>query len=377
VVSLFGSRPELWVADDRSQLHFAGDTRALAGRPVDWSFRLQVSPQQLQSLELGDPWLSTTLVTAGQTIYQPRWDTQASAPTLYQVQAVSDLALFGITPENYNTFVLPQEEWERRYGFRVGDLPKQPLAPILGAPPPGPAPAPAPTAVPAPAPQATPLPTAPAGQTATAAPTTPAGFLNHVPVYSPTGGDVSFTLPPGRDWMDAFGALPTLTRLMPTGTLQGEYALGLWRRSASGMPYAYIEATAIDLGPHPDVKGVTDLATLKLRFLRNDSDAFQAGPLQPATAGGQPATQVDTVATRRFSSDPGGRGTVSSGDLDQYVTKLAPGSPVTELTWSARDVFVIRGNWGYDFRLFSTGPGVKSDNEGDLNQLLATLTFNY
>src|SRR5262245_63240687 len=52
VVSLFGGRPELWVADDRGQLHFAGDTRALAGRPVDWSFRLQVSPQQLQTLEL-------------------------------------------------------------------------------------------------------------------------------------------------------------------------------------------------------------------------------------------------------------------------------------------------------------------------------------
>jgi hypothetical protein len=196
-------------------------------------------------------------------------------------------------------------------------------------------------------------------------------------VYSPTGGDVSFTLPPGRDWTDAYSALPTLTRLMPTGTLQGEYVLGLWRRSASGMPYAYIEATTIDLGPHPDVKGVNDLATLKLRFLGNDSDAFQAGPLLPTSAGGQPAVQVDSVATRRFSNAPGGRGAVSSADLDQYVTKLAPGSPVTELIWTARDVFVIRGSWGYDFRLFSTGPGVKSANEADLSQLLATLTFHY
>jgi hypothetical protein len=211
---------------------------------------------------------------------------------------------------------------------------------------------------------------------ATPVATTPAGTLTHVPVYSPTG-DVYFTLPAGRDWREAMDALPALTQLMPTGTLQGEHVLGIWRRTISGGPYVYIQAIAIDLAPHPEVSGVDDLANLKLGFLRRDSDTFQVGGLQSTTAGGKPALQADSTAGRRFPGGPSGRGPVSAADLDRYVTQRNPGSPVTELIWTARDVFVVRGNWGYNFRLFSTGPGVTSAHEGDLSQLLASLTFNY
>ena len=139
-MTLLGNRPELWVTDEAGALHFASDTRALAGRAVDWSFRLQVSVEQLRALPQGDPWLSTAMLASGDTIFQPRWDTLAAAPTLYRLQAASDLPLYGITAENYATYVLPAAEWEQRYGFRVAALPQVPAAPLVDAPPAPPAP---------------------------------------------------------------------------------------------------------------------------------------------------------------------------------------------------------------------------------------------
>ena len=197
-----------------------------------------------------------------------------------------------------------------------------------------------------------------------------------MPTYGPAGStsDVAFTM---LNWMEATSALPTLTRLMPTGTLQGERPLGLWRLGQSGQPYIYVQAIAIELAPHPEVKSVADLAALKLRFLRNDSDNLAGGTLQATTIAGQPALRTESQATRRFSSDPGARGNVSSSDMNQYVTQLTPDSAVTELIWSARDVFVIRGNWGYAFRYFSTGPAMLSAHQAEFDTMLAGLTFNY
>jgi hypothetical protein len=201
--------------------------------------------------------------------------------------------------------------------------------------------------------------------------------LARVPLYGPTSGDVTFTAPLARGWSDAGGVVSSLTGLMPTGTLQGEHVLAAWRLVDNGGPYVYLEAIAVELAPHPEVKGVADLANLKLRFLRNDSDGLQAGGLQPTTVAGQPAVVADSVAARKFPTGPGASGSLSSSDLNAFVTQRVPDNPVSELDWSARDVVVIRGSWGYDFRLFSTSPGAQGARQGDLNQLLAGLTFNY
>jgi hypothetical protein len=197
-----------------------------------------------------------------------------------------------------------------------------------------------------------------------------------VPQLGP-GGDLSFSVPSGGGWTDATGVLSTVTRLMPTGTLGGERVLGAWRLLGSGGVFVYVEAVAIDLASHPDVKSLDDLAALKFRFVQRDSDAFQAGETQRSVVGGQPAVIADSVVIRRFPGDPGASGRVSTSELNEAVTRVTPDSPVTELIWAVRDVVTIRGNWGYDFRLFSTSAAMKSASVDTFNQLLAGLTFNY
>jgi hypothetical protein len=260
------------------------------------------------------------------------------------------------------------------------DAPPAPAATPTPAPPPA-----APTATPAVAATTSPTPAAPAATRSGAAttptgltpvPTTPPGTLTRPPVLGPTG-DVNFSLPAGRDWRDASDAVAPLSQLSPTGTLQGERILGIWRRTYDDGPYVYLQFDAVDLNFHPEVKTVTDLATLKMGFLRRDSETSQVGSLRAMTAGGQPAEQADSVWGRRFPGGPGQRGRPSATDIDRYVTQHNPDDPVSELLWSERDVFVLRGNWGYVFRLYSTGPGQKSANEPDLDWVLATLTFAY
>src|SRR5687767_595362 len=67
IVALKGT-PHLWIADDRGVLHWAGDTRALAGHSVNWGSRVEVSLDQLQGLSRGDPWLSAGLLKLGDPI---------------------------------------------------------------------------------------------------------------------------------------------------------------------------------------------------------------------------------------------------------------------------------------------------------------------
>src|SRR5688572_2729915 len=50
--------PHLWVADDQGVLHWGGDTRALAGKFVDWGNRWDVELSVLRLFPRGDPWLS-------------------------------------------------------------------------------------------------------------------------------------------------------------------------------------------------------------------------------------------------------------------------------------------------------------------------------
>ena len=64
VVALQGT-PHLWFADEHGVLHWGGDTRALAGRHIAWSNRVEVSLEQLRTLPVGDPWLTAGLLKDG------------------------------------------------------------------------------------------------------------------------------------------------------------------------------------------------------------------------------------------------------------------------------------------------------------------------
>ena len=126
VVALQGT-PHLWFADDQGVLHWSGDTRALAGRYINWNSRVEVSLEQLRTLPGGDPWLSTGLLKDGDPIYFPKWETEWAAPRLFHIQSIRDVELFGINSSNYGTLVLERPVWESRSGFSAADLQRSTL----------------------------------------------------------------------------------------------------------------------------------------------------------------------------------------------------------------------------------------------------------
>ena len=126
VVALQGT-PHLWFADDQGVLHWGGDTRALAGRNINWNNRVEVSLEQLRTLPGGDPWLSTGLLKDGDPIYFPKWETEWAAPRLFHIQSIRDVELFGINGSNYGALVLERPVWESRSGFSAADLQRSTL----------------------------------------------------------------------------------------------------------------------------------------------------------------------------------------------------------------------------------------------------------
>ncbi len=104
VIGLQGT-PHLFVVGDDGLLHWAGDTRALQERWVDWSNRYDVTLAELQALPRGDPWLSAGLVKDGDPIYLVKWETTDVYPTLLHIQSLADVELFGINGSNYGHFV--------------------------------------------------------------------------------------------------------------------------------------------------------------------------------------------------------------------------------------------------------------------------------
>ncbi len=133
VVALQGT-PHLWIADPQGVLHWAGDTRALAGRHVRWDSRIEVTLAQLQGLNRGDPWLSAGLLKDGDPIYLVKWETEWSEPRLFHIQSIGDVELFGINGSNYGRFVLDLATWEQRFGISTAGLQRSTL-PAATAPP--------------------------------------------------------------------------------------------------------------------------------------------------------------------------------------------------------------------------------------------------
>jgi hypothetical protein len=127
-VALRGT-PHLWFADERSELHWGGDTRAIAGKDINWDNRAEMSYEQLKALPIGDPWLSAGLLKDGEPIYLVKWEAGQERPTLLQIQSIADLEIFGINGRNYSQLVLDRPEWERRYGMAAAGLTRGQLAP--------------------------------------------------------------------------------------------------------------------------------------------------------------------------------------------------------------------------------------------------------
>ena len=118
VVALQGT-PHLWIADEQGTLHWGGDTRALAGKHVNWGDRTEVSLDRLRTLPVGDPWLSAGLLKDGDPIYLVKWEHDWAQPQLLHIQSISEVGLFGINGNNYGNFVLDKAAWEARYGVPV------------------------------------------------------------------------------------------------------------------------------------------------------------------------------------------------------------------------------------------------------------------
>src|SRR5687767_6766077 len=147
VVALAGT-PHLWIADENGVLHWGGDTRALAGRNVNWGDRREVTADQLRSFRRSDPWLSAGLLKIGDPIYQVKWESNQDRPTLLHIQSIQDVELFGIDATNYGRFVLDQVAWEQRFGIPVAGLTRGVLQPAVIVA----TPTPAVTATPTPSP---------------------------------------------------------------------------------------------------------------------------------------------------------------------------------------------------------------------------------
>jgi hypothetical protein len=144
VIGLQGT-PHLWIGGDDGSLHWAGDTRALADRFVDWNSRKDVTLDQLKGYQLGDPWLSAGLLKVGDPIYLVKWEANAGQPVLLQIQSIPDVELFGINGGNYGKFVMDRATWEQRFDFKFDSLQKSALTPAI---PPTPTPTPVVTATP-------------------------------------------------------------------------------------------------------------------------------------------------------------------------------------------------------------------------------------
>lgn len=123
VLALQGT-PHLWIADEQGVVHWGGDTRALAGRHINWADRREVTLDQLRSFRRGDPWLSAGLLKIGDPIYLVKWETGEVRPTLLHIQSIGDVELFGIDSSNYGTFILDRSTWEQRFGINVDSLTK-------------------------------------------------------------------------------------------------------------------------------------------------------------------------------------------------------------------------------------------------------------
>jgi hypothetical protein len=112
----------LWFVDEFGVLHWGGDTRAIAGREINWNSTRELSLSELLARPIGDPWLSAGLVKIGDPIYLVKWEANQATPILLHIQSIADVQIFGINSTNYGSFVYDAAEWEQRFGFSLASL---------------------------------------------------------------------------------------------------------------------------------------------------------------------------------------------------------------------------------------------------------------
>jgi hypothetical protein len=135
-VLLLRGTPHYWVADEAGVLHWAIDTRALAGRYVRWDDQREVTLPELERLPRGAPWLSAPLsfVRAAGRLYVVRWEAGLRWPVLLPAPSVEALAPFGISAEDVAAYGADRQTWERQFELSLDALVADPN-PAL--PPPG------------------------------------------------------------------------------------------------------------------------------------------------------------------------------------------------------------------------------------------------
>jgi hypothetical protein len=151
-------------------------------------------------------------------------------------------------------------------------------------------------------------------------------------------------------------------------TLDNEKPIAQWRMlDRSGGRFTYLQVKTFALWSHPDVDSAQDLADLKMRFVCRDVSRCTVQIPQQAVLGGVPATIVDATVVRQFGEQKSISG-ISTDEGDKTAD---------ELTWTTRDVFLVKGNYGYDIRLAATGADLAARPLADFDQALATLQFHY
>lgn len=332
VVVLRGTA-HIWVADDDSVLHWVGDTRAFSGKRVDWDAKREVTRDEITQYRRGGPWLSSGLLKLGDPIYLVKWETSEASPTLLHIQSLADVELFGISGDNWGTLVYDQALWERRFGIGAAKLAKGVLAPVT-SPPVTPNPVLAPPVVIANSMVGSGNTPALVTTAATIDARSEAYRLNRTPRLA-ADGDI--TLGSGASWTEGTGIKLKDHRF---DTIYSSHLLHEWTVVTGGDPiFARVVATNLDY--NKDVATTTDLARKVLSFYCTGSTTCTGtdAPSSTTTVGGFPALRYDTRTRIEYWDG-------CSGCTQTLV----------QHEWVAIHLFVIRGNWGYEIRVFGEYP---------------------
>jgi hypothetical protein len=321
VVSLKGTS-HLWFAGADGTLHWAGDTRALAGRDVQWGNRTEVTLDELKAMPRGDPWLSAGLLKLSDPIYFVKWESDWAEPQLLHIQSIADVELFGINGSNYGQLVLDEAPWKQRFGIAPGGLNKGVLAPAAMTSP------------------------------VAAAPAAPGPTLSRAPTAGPSG-DVTFF--PQNTLYEANASISAAATLL--GTINGETFIGRWVTKNAGANPMYLLVSAVNLQYDRDVKTLEDFAKRKLDVVCRTSSC-ELQPLQPTTVGGLPALRAD-YRERHTLPTP-------TGERVPFMTENFN-----------RQVFLISGNYGVAFRAVASSADVFNSRVGDLDAALAAVRFQF
>lgn len=336
VISLRGT-PHIWVADNDGVLHWAGDTRALAGRDVKWSTQREVDLGELAQMRRGSPWLSSGLLKIADPIYLVKWESNQAAPTLLHIQSIKDVELFGINGDNYGEFVTDPGAWDARFGITSTSLPRGVMASATGP------------VGPTPTPTATPLPAL--------AIFSDALRLNRNPRFQ-ADGDLYVTVPSA--WTEGFDFADSRDANVEM-MFAGE-RLRAWRATATDLPspvYALIAATTLDY--HKEVRTADAFVVKALaNYCRTsvNGQCTQKSDAQVVTFAGQTVLRHETRSVIEYTGTDGN------------------GQPVgRRREWSAYHYFFIRGNWAYEFRVFGESPETFASRAQPVVDVLAATRF--